>query len=216
MAEANPYLNARREWDERYGDAIARAKSWRYAAIGALAVAAIAVTGVVFIGAQSKIKPYVVAIDKMGNPVAMAQPVSGGAVDQRIIEAQVANWIWNARTVIPDPAAQKTLIHRVYAMASSDTAAYLNGYYSKHPPFGDFTVSANITSILPVSNDTWQVGWDEVRVNGGQPQPVEHWKADVSTGIDPKLAESPQVMLDNPLGLFVKNVTWTQVFSKGQ
>ena len=72
MAEANPYLNARREWDERYGDALARAKSWRYAAIGALAVAAIAVTGVVFIGAQSKIKPYVVAIDKMGNPVAMA------------------------------------------------------------------------------------------------------------------------------------------------
>ena len=57
MAEANPYLSARREWDERYGDAIARAKSWRYAAIGALAVAAIAVTGVVFIGAQSKIKP---------------------------------------------------------------------------------------------------------------------------------------------------------------
>ncbi|CQR42311.1 hypothetical protein THICB3180099 [Thiomonas sp. CB3] len=102
MAEANPYLNARREWDERYGDALARAKSWRHAAIGALAVAAIAVTGVVFIGAQSKIKPYVVAIDKMGNPVAVAQPISGGAVDQRIIEAQVANWIWNARNVRAD------------------------------------------------------------------------------------------------------------------
>ena len=27
MAEANPYLNARREWDERYGDALARAKT---------------------------------------------------------------------------------------------------------------------------------------------------------------------------------------------
>jgi len=216
MAEANPYLNARREWDERYGDALARAKSWRYAAIGALTVAAIAVTGVVFIGAQSKIKPYVVAIDKMGNPVAMAQPVSGGAVDQRIIEAQVANWIWNARTVIPDPAAQKTLIHRVYAMASSDAAAYLNTYYAAHPPFGDFTVNVTITSVLPVSKDTWQVGWDEMRVTGGQPQPVEHWRANVTTGVDPKLAESPQVMLDNPLGLFVKNVTWTQVFSKGQ
>jgi type IV secretion system protein VirB5 len=53
-------------------------------------------------------------------------------------------------------------------------------------------------------------------VTAGQPQPAEHWKADVTTGIDPKLAESPQVMLDNPLGLFVKNVTWTQVFSNGQ
>ncbi len=216
MAEANPYLNARREWDERYGDALARAKNWRYTAIGALAVAAIAVTGVVFIGAQSKIKPYVVAIDKMGNPVAMAQPAAGGAVDQRIIAAQVSNWIWNARTVIPDPAAQKTLINRVYAMADSDTAGYLNGYYSKHPPFGDFTVNVSITSVLPVSKDTWQVGWDEQRVISGQPQAIEHWKANITTGLDKKLAENPQVMLDNPLGLFVKNVTWTQVFTKGQ
>ncbi len=40
--------------------------------------------------------------------------------------------------------------------------------------------------------------------------------AGAAPAIDPKLAESPQVMLDNPLGLFVKNVTWTQVFSKGQ
>ena len=35
---SNPYLNARREWDERYGDQIARAKSWRAAAFASLAV----------------------------------------------------------------------------------------------------------------------------------------------------------------------------------
>jgi type IV secretion system protein TrbF len=27
--EYNPYLAARREWDERYGDQITRAKNWR-------------------------------------------------------------------------------------------------------------------------------------------------------------------------------------------
>ncbi|WP_276709048.1 VirB8/TrbF family protein [Thiomonas arsenitoxydans] len=48
MAEANPYLNARREWDERYGDALARAKTWRLAAFASLAVAAIAVAGITY------------------------------------------------------------------------------------------------------------------------------------------------------------------------
>ena len=40
---------------------------------------------------------------------------------------------------------------------------------------------------------------------------LEHWRANITTGLDPKLADNPQVMLDNPLGLFVKNVTWTQI-----
>ena len=156
---SNPYLNARREWDERYGDQIARAKSWRAAAFASLAVAGIAVVGIAIIGSQSKIKPFVVTIDKLGDPIAMAQPVTGSAIDQRIIEAQLANWIWNARTVIPDQVAQKNLIDKVYAMTSSAAATYLNQYYSQHPPFGDFTVNAQVNSILPISKDTWQISW---------------------------------------------------------
>jgi type IV secretory pathway TrbF-like protein len=33
-----PYLAARQEWNERYGDYIARARNWRRAAFAALAV----------------------------------------------------------------------------------------------------------------------------------------------------------------------------------
>ena len=212
MADANPYLNARREWDERYGDALSRARNWRMAAFASLAIAGVAVLGITYIGAQSKIKPFVVAIDKMGNPIAMAQPVTGGAINQRIVEAQVANWLWNARSVLSDPAAQKILIGRVYAMLGSDAAGYLNQYYSAHPPFG-YVANVTITSVLPISRDTYQINWDEVTVQNGQTQPAQHWKANITTAQDPKLADNPQVMLDNPLGLFIKNVTWTPVVS---
>ncbi|MEW6559629.1 MAG: VirB8/TrbF family protein [Pseudomonadota bacterium] len=211
MADANPYLNARREWDERYGDALSRARNWRLAAFGSLGVAALAVAGIAYVGGQSKIEPFVVGLDKMGDPVAMARPAGGSAVNQRIIEAQVANWVWTARTVVPDAVAQKALIAKVYAMAAVGAASYLNGYYAAHPPFGDFTINVTITSVLPISQDTWQVGWDERRFVGGQPKPVEHWRANITTGVDPKLAESTQVMLDNPLGLFIRNVTWTSI-----
>lgn len=213
--EANPYLRARQEWDDRMGAALARARNWRYAAFAALAVAALAVAGVDYIGAQSKIKPYVVVLDKMGNPLAMAQPATGGPIPQRITAAQIANWIWNARTVLSDPTAEKTLIRRVYAMAGSDTAAYLNDYFRKNPPFGGFTVDVTVRSVLPIGAATWQIAWDEQRVKNGQAQPIEHWSATLTTGVDAKLAEQPQVLLTNPLGIYIKHLSWTQVAGDG-
>ena len=210
-SSAHPYLSARREWDERYGDAIARAHSWRVAAFGSLAVAAISELGLIYLGAQSEIKPYVIALDKLGDPVAFAQPADGHAVEQRVLEAQIASWVWDARTVLPDASAQKTLLRKVYAMTGADAAGFLNRYYSEYPPFGDFAVSVTITSVLPTSHDTWQVSWDEQKSQNGQPRAAEHWKAQVTTGIDSKLARNPRVLLDNPLGIFVRAVAWTPV-----
>ena len=39
----NPYLAARKEWDERYGDLISRARNWRAAFFVAAAIALLAV-----------------------------------------------------------------------------------------------------------------------------------------------------------------------------
>ena len=55
MSKQNPYLNARREWDERYGGLISRARNWQLMAAGSLAVAVVAVVGIAFVGSQSKI-----------------------------------------------------------------------------------------------------------------------------------------------------------------
>ncbi|MCX7676218.1 MAG: VirB8/TrbF family protein, partial [Alteraurantiacibacter sp.] len=52
---ATPYLAARREWDDRYGHLLTQARNWRLAATAAIGVAALAVLGVTWIGAQTKI-----------------------------------------------------------------------------------------------------------------------------------------------------------------
>lgn len=215
-ASANPYLEARREWDERYGDALARARHWRLAAFAALALAGVAVLGVAYVGSQSKIKPYVVALDRMGDPIAMAQPVTGGAIAQRIIAAQVANWIWEARTVLPGVAAQKALLARVYAMLGQQAAGVMDAWYKAHPPFSTQgeTVNVAITSVLPVSAHTWQVNWTETAFQNGQTRSTSAWKANVTTGIDPRLAGTPQARLFNPLGIYIRNITWTRVIGE--
>ncbi len=68
----NPYLSGRREWNERYGDYIARARSWRCAAFAALAVSLVLATGLVWQGVQRRVAPYVVEVDKLGVAVAVA------------------------------------------------------------------------------------------------------------------------------------------------
>jgi type IV secretion system protein VirB5 len=212
---SNPYLNARREWDERYGDFIARARNWRHTALGALAIAAMAVGGVVWIGSQSKIQPYVVQVDDLGGPVAVAMPVrdSQQAVTQRVAEALVSNWIWEARTVLGDPNGQKVLIDRVYGMAGTNAAAYLSAWYRNNPPMAAYTKTAYIRSVLAISQDTYQVTWDETKTQLGQQGATENWKANVTVGIDPKLAESPKVSLPSPMGLYIRDVSWTRVFA---
>lgn len=65
-AAYNPYLAARREWDERYGDQIARARNWRAMAFLCVFVAVIAASGVVWLATRSRVVPFVVVTDNLG------------------------------------------------------------------------------------------------------------------------------------------------------
>ena len=56
MSTHNPYLNACQEWGERYGDYLYRATNWRVVTIHAPGLAGISITGVAYIGAQSKVQ----------------------------------------------------------------------------------------------------------------------------------------------------------------
>src|ERR1700686_4522174 len=88
-----PYLSARREWNERYGDYIARARNWRGAAFAALAISAVLAIGVVWQAAQNKIVPYVVEVDKLGDAIAVARADRATPAVRRVIKAQPGAWI---------------------------------------------------------------------------------------------------------------------------
>src|SRR5215510_301136 len=76
----NPYLAARKEWDERYGEFITRARNWRTAALISALVGLLATGGLVWLTARSHVIPFVVLIDSLGRPVAsgLAEQTSVG------------------------------------------------------------------------------------------------------------------------------------------
>jgi type IV secretory pathway TrbF-like protein len=206
----NPYLSARREWNERYGDYIARARSWRWAAFAALAVSLVLAIGVVWQAAQSKVVPYVVEVDKLGDAVAVARADRAASADVRVIKAQLAAWIVDVRSVSSDPLAQKSQLSRSYAMIAATATIFLNDYYRRQSPFGQpRTVAVSVDAVLPVSKQTYQLQWSEdSRDLQGRDLATTHWLASVTVAFDPPTDE--RGVLNNPLGLYITGISWTQ------
>src|SRR5579862_667029 len=119
----NPYLAARREWDERYGEFITRARNWRtMAAISGL-VAVVATSGMVWLSASSRVVPFVVLVDSLGRPVASGLAEQASFVDDRLRRAVIQGFIEHVRMVTTDGIAQRKAIDRVYAHIGSGTNA---------------------------------------------------------------------------------------------
>ena len=70
----NPYLAARRTWNDHIGSLVSQRQSWQVIGILSLLIAFGGVGGVIVIGSQSKFIPYVVQVDNLGQVMA-AGPV---------------------------------------------------------------------------------------------------------------------------------------------
>src|ERR1035438_8237798 len=95
----NPYVAARREWDERYGDLITRARNWRFIAVLSATATLVAVAGIVVLSARSKIVPFVVAIDSLGRTVAAGPAEVTTTTDEKLKKAVLFAWIEDLRLV---------------------------------------------------------------------------------------------------------------------
>src|SRR5687768_7160537 len=79
----NPYLTARREWDERYGDQITRARNWRTMAFLSGLVALSATCGLIWQTTKSHVVPFVVVTDSLGRAVASGIADQASPADER-------------------------------------------------------------------------------------------------------------------------------------
>jgi type IV secretion system protein VirB5 len=211
----NPYLAARREWDERYGDLITRARNWRLIALTSSLVALAAVAGMAFLASRSRIIPFVVAIDSLGRPVATGLAEQATSADDRLRRATVLSWIEDLRTVTSDGIAQRRAIDRVYAHIAngSEAQSFVSEFYRNDPPqkrAETGTTSVDVKSVLPTSDRTVEVEWLETtRDLYGAVQGQERWKGAFTITVSPPSDERLARM--NPLGVYVTNASWTRV-----
>jgi type IV secretion system protein VirB5 len=211
----NPYLVARREWDERYGEFISRARNWRtMAAISAL-VALVATCGMVWQAARSRVIPFVVLVDSLGRPIASGLAEQSSAGDDRLRRAVIQDWIENVRLVTTDSIAQRRAIDHVYAYIASGTSAqaFISDFYRDDPPFKRAqtgTVSVEVKTVLPTSDRSFEVDWVETaRDLFGSVKSTDHWKGSFTIALNSP-TEERQARI-NPLGIYVTAASWAKV-----
>ena len=214
-SQMNPYLVARREWDERYGSLITRARNWRLLAVLCAATALVQTVGMIILSMRSKVVPYVVAVDSLGRQVAAGAVEETSAADDRLKRAALFEWMGDLRMITADGIAQRKAIDRVYARIANGSQAMtvVNEFYRGDPPQNRAqteTVSVDVQSILATSDTTYQVEWIEtVRDLNGKVKSEDHWKGAFTILINPPTDE--RLIRTNPIGIYVTNASWTRV-----
>ncbi|WP_226034396.1 VirB8/TrbF family protein [Aquitalea palustris] len=216
-ASSTPWGNAQHAWDDRMLRLALQVKNWQRAFTVMAGIAGLSVVGVTYIGAQSKIVPMIVEVDKLGRSIAV-HAVDGdlATVDRSRIEyREVVDFIEDARTVIADNAAMKKTQGRMYARLPNDSAAraYIIAEFKQRDPFvlnQSMTIMPTVKTALKISDKTWQVEWEEQAYNlKGEPWgPLARYKANLETKMAPGSTE--ESLRINPIGFFVNTISWTK------
>jgi type IV secretion system protein VirB5 len=217
MADAtppeNPYLAARQEWNERYGDYIQAARNWRLVGITALVMALIGFGYALYQSTQVKLVPYIVEVDKLGTAVTAGTPQQIEYADPRVVRATLGAFVSNLRSVTPDAVVQKQYIDRTYALLrTADPATEkVNAWYRGNSPFDKAktaTVAVEVSNIVALSSQTYQIDWTEYeRDRKGKETASRRFRGIATVTLTPPQDEG--VIRLNPIGLYLKDFEWT-------
>lgn len=215
-SKQNPYINGKREWNAQFGRPVAEANWWRLVALLSVVIALASLLGLLRLGAHTKVVPYVVVIDDLGRTVAKGEATQNLGVGDKVRKALISNFISNVRSVTSDGAAQKERFRSAYSMVSANDAAFqnLNDWFKSDEgdPFvraKEITVSVQLSTFLPLSENTYQAEWREtIRSRGGKVLGVEDYQGILSVTQKEFINDAERI--SNPIGLFIKEFTWTK------
>jgi type IV secretion system protein VirB5 len=206
-----PYQRAGQLWDERIGSARVQARNWRLMAFGGL-VLTTGLSGVlVWQSMQSRVVPYVVEVDSLGQ----AQAVAPASKEYQPTDPQIAwhlgRFITNIRSRSLDPVLMRENWLSAYDFATERGSLFLGEYARAANPFGEVgrrTVSVQVTSVVRASDNSFQVKWIEQLYERGSLTSTSRWTAMLTVKVQPP--RSTDVLRKNPLGLYVDAIDWSR------
>lgn len=208
---ATPYQRAAQLWDERIGSARVQAKNWRLMAFGCLTLSVGLAAGMVWQSAQSRVTPYVVEVDRLGEVQAVAPAITPYQPSDAQIAWYLARFVTDVRSLSIDPIVVRQNWLEAYEYTTDRGAATLNEYARANDPFsriGQNSVAVEVTSVVRASDTSFQVRWIERSYVNGSAAGLERWTAVLSVVLQPPRTE--QRLRKNPLGIYVNGLSWSR------
>jgi type IV secretion system protein TrbF len=102
--ESEFYLQARRAWDERYGDRVRGERNWQITSAGLMHLSLILALSIVRMNARTKVIPFVVEVDKLGYAITIPTALTDAAMPATV--ERMKRYRSRAKGVIDDPCAR--------------------------------------------------------------------------------------------------------------
>lgn len=208
-----PFQRAGQLWDERIGSARVQARNWRLMAFGSLILSAGLASGMGWQASQSRVTPYVVEVDRLGEARAVSPAEVGAQPTDPQIAWHLARFVTDIRSVSLDPVLMRRDWLSAYDFVTKRGAQTLDSYARANDPFariGDRTVSVDVTSVVRASDRSFQVKWTEQAFERGTPVGTSRWTGIITT--ISKTPKSADVLRKNPLGIYVDAIAWSREF----
>ncbi|GAA0309815.1 conjugal transfer protein TrbF [Sphingomonas oligophenolica] len=206
-----PYQRAGQLWDERIGSARVQARNWRLMALGGLALTTAMSGALVWQSLQSRVTPYVVEVDRLGEARAVTEAEAGYHPTDPQIAWHLARFIEKVRSVSLDPVLMRRDWLSAYDFSTQRGAQFLGDYARSTNPFarvGEKTISVQVTSVVRASDQSFQVKWTETAFDRGAQTGVSHWTGILTVKIKPPA--SADTLRRNPLGVYVDAIDWSR------
>lgn len=205
------YWRAGQVWDERIGSARVQARNWRLMALGGLILSGGLSGGLLWQSLQSRVVPYVVEVDALGEARAVAPALRTYRPADPQIAWHLGRFIRNVRTVSLDPVLMRKDWLEAYDFATGQGARFISAYARAADPFGSVgvrTVSVEVTSVVRASDRSFQVRWTETAYDRGNLSGRSRWTAILSVVVRPP--SSADALRRNPLGILVNAIDWSR------
>lgn len=210
-AAVTPYQKAAQVWDERIGSARVQARNWRVMALGGLALSTGLSCGLLWQSMQSRVVPYVVEVDRLGEPRALEPAEKNFTPTDPQISWHLSRFITDVRSVSLDPVLMRQQWLSAYDFVTARGAKFLDDYARTSNPFADVgtkTVAIQVTSVVRASDSSFQVKWVESDFEHGSFVGNGRWTAILTVITRPPA--SADALRKNPLGLFVDAIDWSR------
>ena len=206
-----PYQRAGQLWDERIGSARVQARNWRLIAFGGLLLTTGLSAALVWQSMQSRVVPYVVEVDKLGQALAVAPADAQFNPSDPQIAWHLGRFITHIRARSLDAVLMRENWLSAYDFASERGAQFLSEYARAANPFaevGRHTVSVQVTSVVRASENSFRINWTEQAYERGNLSGTSRWTAVVTVKLQPP--RSAELLRKNPLGLYVDAIDWSR------
>ncbi|TPE63337.1 conjugal transfer protein TrbF [Sandaracinobacter neustonicus] len=206
-----PYARAGQVWDDRIGSARVQARNWRLMAFCSLGLAVGMAGAFVWQARQSRVIPYVVEVDRLGEPRALSEAETAHQPTDPQIAWHLATFIGNVRSVSMDPVLMRRDWLSAYDFVTPKAAQFLGEYARTSDPFariGEESVSVQVTSVVRASERSFQVKWTENIYARGSRTATSQWTAILT--IETRVPETADTLRKNPLGIYVDAIAWSR------